>query len=294
MAKKFADIIASKTKNALGSSLISLEAIKQNIIVLDELKNFIPPLHSEEYTQLEQNIIAHGCKDALVVWEATQNQIGQEGNEPTFVLIDGHNRFSICRKHHLAFNIQLLQFPSLKEAKDFMIDLQLGRRNLTPPQVSYFRGLRYNNEKVEKGKYDRENHKGQNVPYDGTTTAQRLASEYNVNEKTIKRDAEYAAGLSKLSDKFRGDILAGKQNVDKALVQKLAKVGEGLEIKTLEELNDIVQENSEEKKASNISDKELKKIFNSLVDSTKKLSLTRDKLHILEIKNLVKKLESIL
>lgn len=292
MTKKFADIIASKTKTALGSSLISLEAIKQNIIILDELRNFIPPLQSDELSQLEQNMVAHGCKDALIVWETTQEQIGQSGSEPIFVLIDGHNRYQICKKNNISFNIQLLKFPSLKEVKDYMIDLQLGRRNLTPQQASYFRGLRYNNEKTEKGKYDRENHKGQNVPY-AQSTAQRLATEYNVNEKTIKRDAEYATGLNKLSEKLRADVLSGKQNVDKGTIQKLSKIEPEKVLEKVEDLNEILQEKGQDKNTKT-SEKDVKKILNSLLDSTKKLTQTRDKSHITEIKNLVKKLENIL
>lgn len=289
MAKKFADIIASKTKNALGSSLISLEAIKQSIVILEELRTFIPPLNTDELAQLEQNILAYGCKDALLVWETTQSEVGGNTTEPVFVLIDGHNRFSICRKHTLPFNIQLLQFASLKEVKDYMIDLQLGRRNLNPQQVSYFRGLRYNNEKAEKGKYDRENHKGQNVPY-AQNTAQRLAAEYNVNEKTIKRDADYAEGLNKLSDTLRNEVLAGKQSIDKGLIQKLAKVETQSGIESTEKLEELLSR-GEDKQTIKITEKELKKTFNLLVDSSKKLAQTRDKNHIAEIKNLIKKIE---
>lgn len=289
MAKKFADIIASKTKNALGSSLISLEAIKQSIVILEELRTFIPPLNTDEHAQLEQNILTYGCKDALLIWETTQSEVGGNTTEPVFVLIDGHNRFSICRKHSLPFNIQLLQFASLKEVKDYMIDLQLGRRNLNPQQVSYFRGLRYNNEKAEKGKYDRENHKGQNVPY-AQSTAQRLAAEYNVNEKTIKRDADYAEGLNKLSDTLRNEVLAGKQNIDKGLIQKLAKVETQSTIGSTEKIEELLSR-GEDKQTTKITEKELKKTFNLLVDSSKKLAQTRDKNHIVEIKNLIKKIE---
>ena len=36
-----------------------------------EIKKLIPPLTTEEYKQLEENIIAEGCRDALVVWGDT-------------------------------------------------------------------------------------------------------------------------------------------------------------------------------------------------------------------------------
>lgn len=283
MAKNMADIIASKTKIALGSSLISLEAIKQNIQVLDELRDFIPPLNQEEYGQLEQNIINYGCKDAILIWETTKEKIGQEGSpEPLYLIIDGHNRYGICKKHGIAFNIQLLQFPSIKEVKDFMIETQLGRRNLTPQQASFFRGLRYNNEKAEKGKYDRDEHKVQNEPY--ATTAQKLAKEYNVSESTIKRDAAFAKGLIKLDDSLRNQILKGEKNFDKHILERLAKLKNT--IHDISEL-DILETQTSEPMSKN----ELNKQITSLLNETKNLAKTLDKVHLFEIKKIIKLIE---
>ncbi len=283
MAKNMADIIASKTKIALGSSLISLEAIKHNIQILDELKDFIPPLSQDEYAQLEQNIISYGCKDAILIWETTKDKIGQEGSpEPLYLIIDGHNRYGICKKHGIAFNIQLLQFSGIKEVKDFMIETQLGRRNLTPQQASFFRGLRYNNEKAEKGKYDRDEHKVQNEPY--ATTAQKLAKEYNVSESTIKRDAAFAKGLVKLDESLRNQILKGEKSIDKNVLERLAKLKDTIgDIKELDVLDtEIIQP---------ISGKELNKQIASLLNETKNLAKTLDKAHLVEIKKIIKIIE---
>jgi hypothetical protein len=63
--------------------------------------------------------------------------------------VDGHNRYEICKKNGISFSVQLMSFGSLQQVKEYMIDLQLGRRNLTPEQVSYFRGLRFLNEKMK-------------------------------------------------------------------------------------------------------------------------------------------------
>jgi transcriptional regulator with XRE-family HTH domain len=284
MAKNMADIIASKTKIALGSSLISLEAIKQNIQVLDELRDFIPPLNQEEYGQLEQNIINYGCKDAILIWETTKEKIGQEGSpEPLYLIIDGHNRYGICKKHGITFNIQLLQFSGIKEVKDFMIETQLGRRNLTPQQASFFRGLRYNNEKTEKGKYDRDEHKVQNEPY--ATTAQKLAKEYNVSESTIKRDAAFAKGLVKLDDSLRNQILKGEKNIDKQILERLAKLQN-----TIHDISDL--DVLETPTLEPMSKKELDKHIASLLNETKSLAKNLDKVHLFEIKKIIKLIES--
>ncbi|MEZ4905308.1 MAG: hypothetical protein R2822_27895 [Spirosomataceae bacterium] len=213
--------IGEKTKQALNNSYITSEQIKQNIIILEELRNFIPSPTAEELAQLEDNIIKNSCKDALLLWETTQQMIDENTpnpNAPAYVLVDGHNRFQICSKRKINFNVQLMSFASIKEVKDYMIDLQLGRRNLNPQQASYFRGLRYNNEKSDKGKYERNDHKSQNDTYEESeqknhksqndtygqsadnevSTSEKLANEYKVSRATIMRDAEFSKGLEQL------------------------------------------------------------------------------------------------
>ena len=88
-----------------------------NIEINQEFKALIPPLSVEEYSQLEKNIIADGCREPLVVFNNT--------------LIDGHNRYEICTKHDLPFSILDKEFANSGAAKLWMIDNQNGRRNLT-------------------------------------------------------------------------------------------------------------------------------------------------------------------
>ena len=233
-------------------SLLNHEAIKQKIIILDELRDLIPPLQEEEANQLERNILTEGCREALLIWQTTANILDTNSTETTavYILVDGHNRYGICLKHKLNFKIHLISFDSLKEVRDYMIDNQLGRRNLIPEQASYLRGLRYNTEKLEKGKYTREEHTGQNVPYDlkgnestekvkeihkgqnvpygsmakKESTSARLSKQYNVSEKTIKRDAEFAEGLNLLSPELKKDILSGRIKAKKSNIQQLTQL----------------------------------------------------------------------
>jgi len=89
-----------------------------DVIVNEELKAYIDPLTSEEYEALERSLLAEGCRDALVLW----------GN----VLVDGHNRHSICSKHGLPFQtVQSTRFQSMEDVHLWMIDQHLGRRSLS-------------------------------------------------------------------------------------------------------------------------------------------------------------------
>lgn len=232
-------------------SLLNHEAIKQQIYIVDELRDLIPPLQEEEYKQLEKNILAEGCREALMVWETTKNNVDTTLTDTStvYVLVDGHNRYGICQKHQINFKIHLVSFNNLREVKEYMIDNQLGRRNLIPEQASYLRGIRYNAEKLEKGKYVRDEHKGQNVPYASEvkkeSTSLKLAKQYNVSEKTIKRDAEFAEGLNLLDPSLKKDILSGKVKARKSEIQQLAQITEVPEksITTLEEVSMILQTN---------------------------------------------------
>lgn len=225
MAKNIKMSIASKAREAITNSFSSLEAIKKNIIILDELKSFIPPLLNTEFEQLKINLLANGCKDPLLLWETTQDVINQgRADETVYVLIDGHNRYRICTEYGINFNTQLLAFDNISKVKEHMIDLQLGRRNLNPQQVSYFRGLRYNNEKNNLSNnfyFKNDGEVAENSPE--LTTAQRLADQYNVGEKTIRRDADFAKGLDKLSPSLKNEVLSGKTKIERTKIQLLAK-----------------------------------------------------------------------
>ena len=89
-----------------------------NIVINEELKQYIDPLTPNEYAALERSLLAEGCRDALVLW----------GD----VLIDGHNRYEICSKYDLPFKtIQNDSFQSLEDVLLWMIDNQLGRRSVS-------------------------------------------------------------------------------------------------------------------------------------------------------------------
>lgn len=88
-----------------------------NLRIDPELKALIPPLSKEEFEQLEKNILEEGCRDALIHWGG--------------VILDGHNRFKICSDHGLAYETKELEFKDKAEARIWMRNNQMGRRNLT-------------------------------------------------------------------------------------------------------------------------------------------------------------------
>ena len=92
--------------------------MRMDIIVNEELKAYIDPLTPDEHDALERSLLAEGCRDALVLW----------GN----VLVDGHNRYGICRKHGIPFQtVQNTRFQSMQDVHLWMIEQHLGRRSVS-------------------------------------------------------------------------------------------------------------------------------------------------------------------
>lgn len=80
-------------------------------------RDLIQSLTADEFKQLEDNVLAEGIRDAIVVWNDT--------------IVDGHNRYQLAQKHSLQFDLHEVNFNSQDEAVLWIIDNQLGRRNLT-------------------------------------------------------------------------------------------------------------------------------------------------------------------
>lgn len=87
-----------------------------------ELKNLLPPLTHEEYKKLEKNIKDNGFDRNFPIMEWNG------------YIADGHNRYSICRKHNIEPVIGTLAYDTKEEVMEWMLDIQLGRRNLSPIQ----------------------------------------------------------------------------------------------------------------------------------------------------------------
>jgi hypothetical protein len=185
-----------------------------NLTIEEEIQIFITPLTINEKSQLEQNLKKEGCREALIIWLKSKKEK---------VLIDGHHRYAICKANNIPYDLIELTFNNIEEVKDWMIDNQLGRRNLNPEQLSYYRGVKYNRLKQKKGGYDKILSKGQN----GHLTSRVLADNYKVSERTIRRDAQFAHGLQIIdqsNSSLKDAILRGDTKINKSIIMDLANI----------------------------------------------------------------------
>lgn len=117
---------------------------KEKIVIDPEFSTLIPPLTDEEFAGLEKSIVEEGCRDALVVWNEAYFP-GEDYHDAEYnidddpdpylkerlILIDGHNRYKICQKHGIKFQIIKKEFDSRDHAYVWICDNQMQRRNLS-------------------------------------------------------------------------------------------------------------------------------------------------------------------
>ena len=88
-----------------------------------DLAALIPPLSKDELAQLEASLLAVGCRDPLIIWKEKH------------ILLDGHNRLSICRRHNIPFKVEVIELPDREAAEAYIVKNQLGRRGATPGRL---------------------------------------------------------------------------------------------------------------------------------------------------------------
>jgi hypothetical protein len=183
-----------------------------NVRIDAEFEGLIPPLSATELAELHRSLDAEGCRDALVVWK------GQD------LLVDGHNRIRYCRQKGYPFAVVEKEFADRDAVKRYVLQVQLGRRNLSAAAESYLRGMRYLEEKRQGERGDLTS--GQT---DRKTTAERLGEEFAVAEKTVRRDARFAEAVDAIvancGAEARNLLLSRETGMTRGGVLRLGKLG---------------------------------------------------------------------
>lgn len=187
----------------------------------NRFKTLIRPLSFDEYHALEKNIIAEGCRTPIVTWRG--------------VIVDGHNRYEICTKNNIPFEISIKDFESFDEAIIWICENQLGRRNITDEIRKYLIGKQYDSEKKlarqrnEHGinQYSSQSEKSKAENDEIKKTAYRIGRENHITHATVEKYSEYSKALDKIGKKDPDvfpKILSGTYRLSHNSVLELSKL----------------------------------------------------------------------
>lgn len=188
------------------------------MVIDKEFENLLPPLSEEDYKGLEESIKADGCRDPLVVWGDT--------------LVDGHNRYKICTKNGISYQIVKRDFPDREAVILWIITNQMSRRNLTPFQRSEL-ALRLKPVFVEQGKKNK-------VKYSSSKVSDKLPKPQKID--TREKLAEVAGVSGKTIDRVETILTKGtKEDIQEVREGKSSISGKAKEIKQ-REVQPVVKE----------------------------------------------------
>lgn len=185
-----------------------------NLMIDPEFESKIPPLTMEEYTALEENLLAEGrAINPIIVWNGT--------------IVDGHNRYRIIQKNpHIKYSIYEKEFADRHAAIAWICKNQLGRRNLTPEQKKYLIGKQYEAEKQTQKFRGNQHTIGSGQNEQNLTTGERIARETNTSDSYVRRAERFARGVDLADEAIPGmkqNILSGHLKVTDAELQSLSK-----------------------------------------------------------------------
>ena len=193
--------------------------MSEKLKIEPKFKNLIRPLSSHEYQQLEINIKREGCREPIITWRNT--------------IVDGHNRYEICTRLGIPFQVREVQFDSDEDAIAWICSNQLGRRNISEETRKYLIGKRYEAEKIigyrrnasgwnqyvgsdsEGPVTDRYRPTGMRVHESSRSrrTAERLGDEYHLSHSTVEKYGAFSKAIDAIASKeptLAPMILSGK------------------------------------------------------------------------------------
>ena len=182
-------------------------------VIDPEIGDLLPELDTHELANLEASIAADGCQQSGIVG------VLPDGSK---ILVDGHNRKKICADLKVAFPSIEKAFPNRDSITEWVVNNQLGRRNLTDEQRTYYLGLQYR----QNRKKPTNSPSGHFVPTVGNTglTSENIAITADVSGKTVKRAAAFSEAVDAMPKDEKKIVLSGQSGLTKAEITKGKKV----------------------------------------------------------------------
>lgn len=100
----------------------------KDLVIDEEFEKLLPVLTLEESEKLENSILQYGMLDPIKIW--------QDPDTGEWIIIDGHNRYNILKKHNIDWHYWqdykiMAELETREDVKQWMLEQQLGRRNLS-------------------------------------------------------------------------------------------------------------------------------------------------------------------
>ena len=195
------------------------------LVILPEIQQRLLPLRPEELAELERSVLEEGIRDPLVVWR----------KDGQLILVDGHHRYELAKKHGLSFQVVEREFRDLDEVLVWIDRNQLARRNLTDEQRAVVIGRLYKTMKQAPHRPPKDEKVAKFATFSGhAATAKTIAAQIGVGERTVRNAAKFTEAveaLQQVSPKaaevvLRGEVKDALTNLHLVPVEAMSFVAE--------------------------------------------------------------------
>ena len=90
-----------------------------DVKTIKEFRKLLPDLTPVESAALKESICKVGLRESLILWKGKG------------ILVDGHNRYKICKDNKIDYHAVEMPFESKEAVKLWILDNQASRRNMT-------------------------------------------------------------------------------------------------------------------------------------------------------------------
>lgn len=197
-----------------------MEARENDLRIDPGFLRLIQPLTVRGMSRLENTIRQENKADPIVVWNG--------------VILNGHERYIICRTYRIPYSVTELSFNCREEAVIWICRDQLKRTHLSDEMRKYLIGIEYEASKLLNIIYSSgqkaagtQNSDGKEPKVEASrhATAKRIGTEHHMSWGTVRKYSIYAKAIDSIRKKDPAaceTILSGRCKISHDLTVELA------------------------------------------------------------------------
>lgn len=182
-----------------------------------EFRSLMQPLSEKEFLSLRESLLNGKAAHSIAAWND--------------YLINGYERYMICRQEGLPYHVHRIGFSSRDRAITWICREQLKNKNLPNERFRYLIGKRYETERMTRRSAANDqdtqscHNKWQNT--NSYRTALRLGEEYSLSHNTVYKYGVYSRMIDIIMEKdtdLAQKILAGKVRISHDNIIELSRL----------------------------------------------------------------------
>jgi len=179
-----------------------------------KFRDICRPLTDAEKELLHRDLLGRGMLNPIIVWQGKD------------IIVDGHNRYAWATQNKQPFEVKEEFFADEDDALEFIIQNQLGRRNIDSKTRDYLQGELLETRKRMDAKFvkgtapnpdgnNQHSRKERNscAPSSDGKTAAAIAKQMGVSTRTVEGNGQFARAVNKLG--IKEAVIAGKEKRSK-------------------------------------------------------------------------------